>query len=222
MPSRSSSMGLAIRGAMKMPKLRSVRVVNAQFNEGRGLYQDFRMPFYGRNATYELGNGMGKSVLLMLILQCVLPNAAPDPNKPFKHMFIGGERNRTTHVLAEWELDEVVDGKRYLLTGFCAKRKSDQEDEGENDEIKYFSYLHLYGEPNDLDIDTIPLCREEGADFFTQDYSETRKMLREKIKAGYDIWIAETRQQYWSGSRTTISSSRSGNSSNISTGRRVT
>jgi hypothetical protein len=51
-----------------MPKLRSVRVVNAQFNEGRGLYQDFRMPFYGRNATYELGNGMGKSVLLMLIL----------------------------------------------------------------------------------------------------------------------------------------------------------
>lgn len=196
MPSRSSSMGLAIRGAMKMPKLRSVRVVNAQFNEGRGLYQDFRMPFYGRNATYELGNGMGKSVLLMLILQCVLPNAAPDPNKPFKHMFIGGERNRTTHVLAEWELDEVVDGKRYLLTGFCAKRKSDQEDEGENDEIKYFSYLHLYGEPNDLDIDTIPLCREEGADFFTQDYSETRKMLREKIKAGYDIWIAETRQQY--------------------------
>jgi len=114
------------------------------------------MPFYGRNGTYELGNGMGKSVLLMLILQCVLPNAAPDPNKPFKYMFAGGERNRTTHVLAEWELDEVVDGKRYLLTGFCAKRKSDQEDEGESDEIKYFSYLHLYGGPNDLDIDRSP------------------------------------------------------------------
>ncbi len=179
-----------------MPKLRSVRVVNAQFNEGRGLYQDFRMPFYGRNGTYELGNGMGKSVLLMLILQCVLPNAALDPNKPFKYMFAGGDRNRTTHVLAEWELDEVVDGRRYLLTGFCAKRKSDQEDEGESDEIKYFSYLHLYGGPNDLDIDNIPLCREEGADFFTQDYSETRRMLREKAKAGYDIWIAETRQQY--------------------------
>lgn len=179
-----------------MPKLRSVRVVNAQFNEGRGLYQDFRMPFYGRNGTYELGNGMGKSVLLMLILQCVLPNAAPDPNKPFKYMFAGGERNRTTHVLAEWELDEVVDGKRYLLTGFCAKRKSDQEDEGESDEIKYFSYLHLYGGPNDLDIDKIPLCREDGADFLALDYSETRKMLREKAKAGYDIWIAETRQQY--------------------------
>jgi len=179
-----------------MPKLRSVRVVNAQFNEGRGLYQDFRMPFYGHNGTYELGNGMGKSVLLMLILQCVLPNAAPDPNKPFKYMFAGGDRNRTTHVLAEWELDEVVDGRKYLLTGFCAKRKSDQEDEGENDEIKYFSYLHLYGRPNDLDIDKIPLCREEGADFFTQDYSETKKMLREKAKAGYDIWIAETRRQY--------------------------
>jgi len=189
-------MGLATRRWAKMPKLRSVRVVNAQFNEGRGLYQDFRMPFYGRNATYELGNGMGKSVLLMLILQCVLPNAAPDPNKPFKYMFVGGDRNRTTHVLAEWELDEVVGGKKYLLTGFCAKRKSDQEDEGESDEIKYFSYLHLYSEPNDLDIEMIPLCREEGADFFTLDFTETRKMLREKAKAGYDVWIAETRQQY--------------------------
>lgn len=179
-----------------MPKLRCVRVVNAQFNEGRGVYQDFRMPFYGRNATYELGNGMGKSVLLMLILQCVLPNASLDPNKPFKYMFAGGDRNRTTHVLAEWELDEGVAGKKYLLTGFCAKRKSDQEDEPGSDDIKSFSYLHLYSGPNDLDIENIPLCREEGAAFFTQDYSETRKMLREKAKSGYDIWIAETRQEY--------------------------
>jgi len=179
-----------------MPKLRSVRVVNAQFNEGKGLYQDFRMPFYGRNATFELGNGMGKSVLMMLILQCVLPNTSLDKNKPFKDMFTGGNRNRTTHVLAEWELDEFVEGKKYLLTGFCAKRKSDQEDEGGSDEIKYFSYLHLYREQNDLDIEKIPLCREEGSHFSTQDYSETRKMLREKAKAGYDIWIADTRQEY--------------------------
>ncbi len=179
-----------------MPKLQSVRVINAQFNEGRGIYQNFRMSFHGRNTTYELGNGMGKSVLLMLILQCVLPNASPDPSKPFRDMFSGGDRNRTTHVLAEWELDEVVDGKKYLLTGFCAKRKSDQEDEGESGEIKYFSYLHLYGGPNDLDIMKIPLCREEGTDFFTLDYSETLKMLREKAKAGYDIWIAGTRRQY--------------------------
>lgn len=179
-----------------MPKLLSVRVVNAQFNEGKGLYQDFRMPFHGRNATYELGNGMGKSVLLMLILQCVLPNTTLDTNKPFKYMFAGGDRNRTTHVLAEWELDEGVAEKKYLLTGFCAKRKSDQEDESGSDEIKYFSYLHLYDEPNDLDINKIPLCREEGSDFFTQDYSEIRKMLREGANAGYDIWIANTRRDY--------------------------
>ena len=189
-------MDLVAREMMKMPKLQSVRVINAQFNEGKGIYQDFRMPFYGRNATYELGNGMGKSVLLMLILQCVLPNASLDSSKPFRDMFAGGDRNRTTHVLAEWELDEVVDGKKYLLTGFCAKRKSDQEDEGESGEIEYFSYLHLYSGPNDLDIVKIPLCREEGTDFFTLDFSETKKMLREKAKAGYDIWIADTRQRY--------------------------
>ena len=102
-------------------------------------------------------------------------------------MFTRGDRNRTTHVLAEWELDEIVDGRKYLLTGFCAKRKSDPEGEGGNDEIKYFFYLHLYNGPNDLDIEKIPLCREEGADFFTQDYSETRQQYLEWLKNHYLI-----------------------------------
>ncbi|WP_298669176.1 hypothetical protein [uncultured Methanofollis sp.] len=179
-----------------MPKLREIRVVNAQFDDGRGIYEDFTMPFYGRNATYELRNGGGKSVLLMLMLQCVLPNTSLDPNHPFKDMFRGGDQNRTTHVLAEWELEEGIAEKKYLLTGFCAKRRSDQDEGEKNDGIKYFSYIHLYDGPNDLDLEHIPLCRREKDEFVVRDYADTLKMLREKARAGYDIWATETRKEY--------------------------
>lgn len=177
-----------------MPKLRGVRIINAQFDDGRSIFEDFRMPFFGRNATYELRNGGGKSVLLMLMLQCVLPNTSLDPNHPFKDMFRGGDQNRTTHILAEWELEEDIADEKYLLTGFCAKRKSDQDEEGNDDGIKYFSYLHLYNEPNDFDLENIPLCWREKGDFVVMDYADTRKMLREK--KDHNIWIAETRRAY--------------------------
>lgn len=179
-----------------MPKLQRVRVVNAQFDDGRGIYEDFTMPFYSRNATYELRNGGGKSVLLMLMLQCVLPNTSLDPNHPFKDMFRGGDQNRTTHILAEWELEEGIAERKYLLTGFCAKRRSDQDEGERNDGIKYFSYIHLYDGPNDLDLESIPLCWRERGDFVVRDYADTLKILREKAKAGYDIWITDVRKEY--------------------------
>ena len=111
-----------------MPKLKNLRIINAQFNEGKGIYQDFLMPFDGLSATYELVNGGGKSVLVMLLLQCIIPKSHLDSKKPFKAMFEGGDPNRTTHVLAEWELDEGLYEHKYLLTGFCAKKKDDPDD----------------------------------------------------------------------------------------------
>jgi chromosome segregation ATPase/uncharacterized membrane protein len=178
-----------------MPKLRHVRVVNAQFNEGKGIYEDFRMPFNGFNATYELVNGGGKSVLLMLLLQCVLPNTALEQKRPFRDMFSGGDENRTTHVLAEWELDDSVAGEKYLLTGFCAKKRSSTDEDAPRSDIKYFNYIHLYSKGNDYDIHRMPLCSWESDEFDVQDYAKTHAMLREKASE-YAIRITEKKWEY--------------------------
>lgn len=178
-----------------MPKLRHVRVVNAQFNEGKGIYQDFRMPFNGFNATYELVNGGGKSVLLMLLLQCVLPNTALEQKRPFRDMFSGGDENRTTHVLAEWELDDSVSGEKFLLTGFCAKKRSSTDEDAPRSDIKYFNYIHLYSKGNDYDIHRMPLCSWEGDEFVAQDYAKTHAMLREKASE-YAIRVTEKKWEY--------------------------
>jgi chromosome segregation ATPase len=178
-----------------MPKLKNLRVINAQFNEGKGMYQDFLMPFDGLSATYELINGGGKSVLVMLLLQCIMPKSHLDPKKPFKAMFDGGDPNRTTHVLAEWELDEGLCEHKYLLTGFCAKKKDDPDDVLMNEGVNHFNYVHLYDKPNDLDIFRIPLCKLENEEFVVMDFSKTLSMLREK-SGNFDIWIADTIREY--------------------------
>lgn len=178
-----------------MPKLRHVRIVNAQFNDAKGVYQDFRMPFNGFNATYELVNGGGKSVLLMLLLQCVLPNTALEQKRPFKDMFSGGNENRTTHVLAEWELDSSASDEKYLLTGFCAKKRLSVDEEAPRSDIKYFNYIHLYSKGNDYDIHHMPLCSWEGDEFDVQDYAKTHAMLRDKASE-YAIRVTDKKWEY--------------------------
>ena len=178
-----------------MPQLRNLRIINAQFNDGHNIYEDFRMPFHGFNTTFELVNGGGKSVLLMLLMQCILPKAALTKDHPFTDMFRGGDLNRTTHVLAEWELEKSISDKKYLLTGFCARRKIAQDDDSRTDEIQSFNYLYNYNKGNNFDIASIPLCSFEDKAFVVKDFSKTLSMLKEK-SSEYDIRITEKRREY--------------------------
>ena len=174
-----------------MPKINQVRIINAYFNEAKRVFQDFRMPFYGANTTYELINGGGKSVLLMLLLQCVLPNSYLDSRKRLKEIFRGGEQDRTTHVLVEWELEEGLYEHKYLLTGFCAKKKSNPEDMDKSGTPEHFNYIHLYDKKNDFDINRIPLCEDNDGIFTVLDLSKTREKLRSN-----GIWLTDNHGAY--------------------------
>ncbi|WP_410509643.1 hypothetical protein RSJ42_05350 [Methanosarcina hadiensis] len=171
-----------------MPRIKNVRIINAQYNNGTQMYQDFVMPLNGLSATYLLGNGGGKSVLVMLMMQCIIPNYTLNSDKPFKLMFKGGEKDRTTHVLIEWELDSGLSPHKTLLTGFCAKKNTSSDENDTIGGVEYFNYTHLYDSNNDMDILRIPLCHVDGNTFVTKSLSETRKMLHENSD-DYDIWI---------------------------------
>lgn len=173
-----------------MPRIKNVRIINAQYNNGKQMYQDLIMPFNGLSATYKLGNGGGKSVLLMLMMQCIIPNYTLNADKPFKSIFKGGDPDRTTHVLIEWELDGGLSTHKTLLTGFCAKKKSNPDEYSTIDGVEYFNYTHLYDGKNDLDIRRIPLCHMEGNTFITKSLSDTRKLLRDNSDK-YNIWIGK-------------------------------
>ena len=52
-----------------MPQINRVRVNNVKYNFGTQFYDDFMMRFSCKNTMYDLANGGGKSVLMLLLLQ---------------------------------------------------------------------------------------------------------------------------------------------------------
>ena len=61
-----------------MAQINRIRVNNVKYNFGTQFYDDFVMRFSGKNTIYDLANGGGKSVLMLLLLQNMLPNCTLD------------------------------------------------------------------------------------------------------------------------------------------------
>lgn len=149
-----------------MPSINRIRVNNVKYNFGTQFYDDFTMRMHGKNTLYDLANGGGKSVLMLLLLQNMIPNCTLDEKQPIEKLFRTGNGNTTIHSLIEWKLDEAdsAEGYRYMTTGFCARKA--KEAEGETDAkkdvaaIEYFNYCIFYREYNKNDIINIPLVKD--------------------------------------------------------------
>ena len=148
-----------------MPSINRIRVNNVKYNFGTQEYDDFTMRLYGRNTLYDLANGGGKSVLMLLLMQCMLPNCTLDEKQPLEKLFRESCGNTTIHSLVEWKLDSrnVTDGFRYLTTGFCARKARDRAEDSERDvaSVEYFNYCIFYQEYGKYDIVNLPLTEGE-------------------------------------------------------------
>lgn len=146
-----------------MPQINRVRVNNVKYNFGTQYYDDFIMRFSGKNTIYDLANGGGKSVLMLLLFQNMIPNCTLDDKQPIEKLFRTNEGSTTIHSMIEWNLSEphIKDNFRYMLTGFCArkaKENSEIEYEDKNTTaIEYFNYCIFYRKYNDNDIRNLPL-----------------------------------------------------------------
>lgn len=161
-----------------MPHINRIRVNNVKYNFGTQSYEDFLLKPFGRNMLYDLANGGGKSVLMLLMLQNVLPNCSLDEKQPVEKLFRTGDGSQTIHSLIEWKLDDcdVVDGFRYMTTGFCARKAQNAEEERrETASIEYFNYCIFYRQYNDNDIRNLPLVKNK--EKIT--YSGLRRYLKE-------------------------------------------
>ncbi len=159
-----------------MPTINRIRVNNVKYNFGTQYYDDFTMRMYGRNTIYDLANGGGKSVLMLLLMQNLIPNCTLDDKQPVEKLFRDGCNNTTIHSLIEWKLDkhEGEEGYRYMTTGFCARRAKDRTvDESGNGEsegagassgvasVEYFNYVIFYNSYNKNDIINLPLVKNK-------------------------------------------------------------
>ena len=192
-----------------MPHINRVRVNNVKYNFGTQYYDDFLMRFSCKNTIYDLANGGGKSVLMLLLLQNLIPNCTLDEKQPIEKLFRTSEGSKTIHSLIEWKLSDahIKNNYKYMLTGFCARKAKDEsglQDNGEalegsvpqkeNASIEYFNYVIFYREFNDNDIKNLPLSN--GKERIT--YNGLKAYLREleKKDLSLEIKIFERKGDY--------------------------
>ena len=174
-----------------MPHINRIRVNNVKYNFGTQFYDDFVLRFSGKNTIYDLANGGGKSVLMLLLLQNMLPNCTLDEKQPIEKLFRSGSGNSTIHSLVEWQLnkDNIKNGYKYMTTGFCARKAKDTSSEGnvvrDNAAIEYFNYVIFYREFNDNDIKNLPLSN--GKERIT--YNGLKNYLKDLEHRDYSLII---------------------------------
>ena len=174
-----------------MAQINRIRVNNVKYNFGTQYYDDFVMRFSGKNTIYDLANGGGKSVLMLLLLQNMLPNCTLDDKQPIEKLFRSGNDNTTIHSLVEWKLDacDVHSGYKYMTTGFCARKGRDNGEEADSNRetanIEYFNYCIFYKEFGDNDIKNLPLVKN--GERIT--YNGLKNYLRDLERKDYGVEV---------------------------------
>lgn len=175
-----------------MPHINRIRVNNVKYNFGTQYYDDFVLRLSGKNTIYDLANGGGKSVLMLLLLQNMLPNCTLDEKQPIEKLFRSSNNNTVIHSLIEWRLNngDIKDGYKYMTTGFCARKASKEDAEeqsGQKDtaSVEYFNYCIFYREFNANDIVNLPLSN----DTERVTYNGLKAYLKELEKKDYSLEI---------------------------------
>lgn len=172
-----------------MPHINRIRVNNVKYNFGTQFYDDFMMRFSAKNTIYDLANGGGKSVLMLLLMQNLIPNCTLDDKQPIEKLFRTGEGSSVIHSMIEWILSDahIKNNFKYMLTGFCARKAKDNGEEVQKNtaEIEYFNYVIFYRKYNEHDIKNIPL--QNGGERIT--YTGLKSYLKELEHADHNLEV---------------------------------
>ncbi len=94
-----------------MATISKIRLANIQYEGGLKRYNDETFLLDGNNTALILENGGGKTVLVQMILQAVLPRHNHSGRKVWETLQLS---SGAAHIAIEWLLDERP--RRYLLT----------------------------------------------------------------------------------------------------------
>ena len=82
-----------------MPKVNRIRVCNIKLDKGDKVFGDKIYNLYGNNSIFILENGGGKTSLIQMVLQVVLPNYASSEKRSLKNTVL---KDNTVHIAVEW------------------------------------------------------------------------------------------------------------------------
>jgi flagellin-specific chaperone FliS len=160
-----------------MPNINRIRIINFSYNHDTRHIVDETFNFHGgENALLSLSNGGGKSVLVQLFLQVIVPGARIQ-GRNIASFF--RKKSQPTYIMIEWKLDG---GGGYLLTGIGITSAEAAEGEGAKPQIRYFNFTSQYRGATSYDIMHIPVATRNGGVLELKPFREARKILAEQAR----------------------------------------
>lgn len=157
-----------------MARINRVRIINFYYNNDIRQIADETFSFFGgENALLNLANGGGKSVLIQLMLQPVIPDCSLQKRTMSSYF----KRNtQPAYILLEWILDNPAK-KDYLLTGIAIAPKI-TGDENAGNRLNYFTFVSHYSEACKLDLGYVPFSRKENGRQIILTFEKAREAVR--------------------------------------------
>lgn len=163
-----------------MPRVWRMRLVNIWYDAGKKVFADELFNFGGKNTLFNLANGGGKTLLVQLMLQTVLPNERLNKRRLSDLL---QNKNFTGHIAVEWHLDSAE--ADFLLTGFCFTRGND-----ESGRLRYFMYTSHYKEANPYDIKHFPYVNDKRP----LSYDELLKLLKNLKGSYFKVFYSDSKR----------------------------
>ncbi|MBQ8497679.1 MAG: hypothetical protein IJ489_09530 [Clostridia bacterium] len=177
-----------------MPQISKVRIVNFNYNDGKRLIADELYDFASKekddalNVLINLANGGGKSVLVQLMMQPIIPKAKVAGrkiesffNKASDHCF----------VLLEWVKDNSTEK---LLTGIAmsaSEFSATEDDSSRGMAVKYYTFYSNYASyTSTYDIVNMPLSKKENGRFIAAEFDAVRTLAR-KSNGVLNYYVAD-------------------------------
>ncbi len=141
------------------------------FGYDKKIIKDLFLDCYrGENVLLNLANGGGKSVLVQLLQQPILPESKIHGREVHSYL----STDQASYILIEWKLDNAP--RNYLLTGIVMSKQFSSDD---MNKTKYFTFVNEYQSSNEYDIQNIPFIQKEDNTVIYKSYEIALKMIRD-------------------------------------------
>lgn len=167
-----------------MAKLNRIRIINFYYNNDiRQIPDQILSLFGGENALFNLANGGGKSVMIQLMMQPVIPDYTIQKRSMSSYF---KKNTQPAYIMLEWILDNPSK-KDYLLTGIAMTQKNTGEENG-NNKLNYFTFVSHYSEACELDLGCLPFFKKEEGKQVIMPFEEARSVVKNMANKNSEIF----------------------------------
>lgn len=157
-----------------MPVINRIRIANINY-DGKYIGDEIFDTYDGENTLLNLKNGSGKSVLVQLMLQPIIPCISIHGRKIESYL----QQNKPSVIMLEWKLDNTP-VPTYFLTALVMRLNA--SDEKSSSRINYFTFVNRYTEACEYDIANLPLISHESGGISIKPYNECRNAVKNIAK----------------------------------------